>query len=323
MTRFGVTLAIMLCFARVHAQIPEMPQSEFEAMVEELSNWGRWGREDQIGALNLITPKKRLQAANLVKEGICISLAHPAATEVTPDNPNPYFHTMLRHGGSEGMWAMDELKVAYHGFAHTHMDSLCHLFYKGKMYNGFSRSEVTRLGARKLSIDNVQGGIFTRGVLIDIPALRGVDYLEPGEVILPEELIAWENRTGVRIQPGDVVLIRTGRWAAREAKGPWSVNASGAAGLHATCGRWIKARDIAMLGSDAGSDVAPSGVEGVTHPIHVLALHAMGVHILDCCDLEELHRVTQKLQRWDFLLQTAPIPVKGGTGSPLNPIATF
>ena len=148
--------------------------------------------------------------------------------------------------------------------------------------------------------DNVQGGIFTRGVPIDIPALRGVDYLEPGEVILPEELTAWENRTGVRIQPGDVVLIRTGRWAAREAKGPWSVNDSGAAGLHATCGRWIKARDIAMLGSDAGSDVAPSGVEGVTHPIHVLALHAMGVHILDCCDLEELHRVTQKLQRWDF-----------------------
>ena len=105
MTRFGVTLAIMLCFASVRTQNPEMPQSEFEAMVEELSNWGRWGREDQIGALNLITPEKRLQAAKLVKEGISISLA-PAATEVTPDNPNPYFHTMLRHGGvSEcGQW---------------------------------------------------------------------------------------------------------------------------------------------------------------------------------------------------------------------------
>ncbi len=323
MQRIILFLAMCLTASGAFAQVPELPQQEFEKMVKELSNWGRWGKDDQLGALNLITSEKRLEAVKLVKHGISVSLAHPAATEMTADNPSPYFHTMLRHGGTEGMWAVDELKVSYHGFAHTHMDSLCHLFYKGRMYNGYSRREVTELGARKLSIDNVQQGIFTRGVLIDIPALRGVEYLEPGEAIMPEELMAWENRTGTKVQPGDVVFIRTGRWAVRDAKGPWSVKESGAAGLYATCARWIKERDIAMLGSDAGSDVAPSRVEGVTHPIHILSLHAMGVHIFDCCDLEELHRVTQKLKRWDFLIQAAPIPVKGGTGSPLNPIATF
>lgn len=307
----------------VQAQVPEMAQKEFEKMVRELSNWGRWGKEDQFGALNLITPEKRLEAARLVKTGLSVSLAHPAATKITADNPSPYFHTMLRHGGTDGMWAVDELRVSYHGFAHTHMDSLCHLFYKGRMYNGFSRSEVKESGAQKLSIDNVKQGIFTRGVLIDIPALRGVDYLEPGAAIMPEELVAWENRSGTKVRPGDVVFIYTGRWAARDAKGPWSVDKSGAAGLHASCARWIKERDIAMLGSDAGSDVAPSRVEGITHPIHILCLHAMGIHIFDCCDLEELHRTTQKLKRWEFLIQAAPIPVKGGTGSPLNPIATF
>tara|TARA_B100000945_G_scaffold302188_1_gene285585 strand:- start:373 stop:1368 length:996 start_codon:yes stop_codon:yes gene_type:complete len=323
MKRCLIGLVIFLIVNSVYAQVPELPQKEFEKMVKELSNWGRWGKADQLGALNLITPEKRLEAARLVKHGISVSLANPAATEITADNPDPYFHTMLRHGKTEGMWAVDELKVSYHGFAHTHMDSLCHLFYKGKLYNGYSRREVTEKGAQKLSIHNVQQGVFTRGVLIDIPALRGVDYLEPGEAIMPEELVAWENRIGTKVQPGDVVFIRTGRWAAREAKGPWSVDQSGAAGLYVTCARWIKERDIAMLGSDAGSDVAPSRVEGVTHPIHILSLHAMGIHIFDCCNLEALHQTSQKLKRWDFLIQAAPIPVKGGTGSPLNPIATF
>ena len=170
MKRIIISLAMCLTATGAFAQVPELPQQEFEKMVKELSNWGRWGKDDQLGTLNLITPEKRLEAAKLVKHGISVSLAHPAATEMTADNPSPYFHTMLRHGGTEGMWAVDELKVSYHGFAHTHMDSLCHLFYKGKMYNGFSRKEVTERGARKLSIHNVQQGIFTRGVLIDIPA---------------------------------------------------------------------------------------------------------------------------------------------------------
>ena len=301
----------------------KMTKADVEKQIKEFSNWGRWGKDDQLGTLNLITAKKRVQAAQLVKLGISVSLARQAETAEAPDNPKPFGHQMLAWGAGDGPWAMDNFNVSYHGLAHTHMDSLCHLFYEGKMYNGFSRKQIKEKGANVLSIHNVRGGIFTRGVLIDIPELRGLKFLEPGSAIYPEELAAWENRTGVTVQAGDVVFIRTGRWARRAARGPWSVEDEGMAGLHASCGKWIRQRDIAMLGSDAAADVIPSQVPGVTHPIHVLTLHSMGVHIFDNCDLEDLSAKCKELKQWHFLIQAAPIPVKGGTGSPLNPIASF
>jgi kynurenine formamidase len=149
-----------------------------------------------------------------------------------------------------------------------------------------------------------------------------VPYLEPGAAIYPEDLDAWEKKTGIKIMAGDVIFVRTGRWARRAAVGPWAVN-SGSAGLHASCARWIKQRDVAMIGSDAASDVIPSGVEGVALPIHQLMIVAMGVHIFDNCDLEALSEACAKRNRWDFLLTAAPIAVTGGTGSPLNPVAIF
>jgi kynurenine formamidase len=301
-----------------------MTKEDVERLVQELSNWGRWGEEDQLGALNLITPQKRLEAARLVKEGISVSLAHKVETQAAPDNPMPFVHKMIVNGrDDEGEWAMDNFSVAYHGFAHTHMDSLCHMFYNGKMYNGFKREQVGPDGAEVLSIHNVRNGIFTRGVLIDIPKLRGVRFLEPGTPIYPEELEAWEQQAGLKVKSGDVVFIRTGRWARRAVTGPWDVTTEGAAGLHASCGKWLRERDIAMLGSDAAADVIPSGIDGVPHPIHVLTLHAMGVHIFDNCDLEAVAETAARLDRWEFLLTTAPLIVEGGTGSPLNPIATF
>ncbi|MFL2870340.1 MAG: cyclase family protein [Pirellulaceae bacterium] len=307
----------------LHAQVRDLTADDIDAWVKELSNWGRWGKSDQLGALNLITPKKRVQAAQLVKEGVSVSLSVIAQTEEAPDNPQPFIHTMLNWGkGTDSQWASDNFNVSYHGLVHTHMDSLCHLFYKDKLYNGFSRNDITETGANKLSIHNVQNGIFTRGILVDIPELRGVDYLEPGTPIYPEELERWEMRTGVKVEPGDVVFIRTGRFARRAEKGPWSQK-DGMAGLHASCAKWIHDRDIAMLGSDAASDVIPSGVTGIDFPIHLLTIHAMGIHIFDNCDLEALHAQCKKSKRWHFLIQSAPIPVKGGTGSPLNPIATF
>jgi kynurenine formamidase len=196
------------------------------------------------------------------------------------------------------------------------------MFWQGKMYNGFSQEEVTQKGASRLGIHNLKQGIVTRGVLIDIPHLKGVPYLEPGAAIYPEDLDAWEKKTGIKIMAGDVIFVRTGRWARRAAVGPWAVN-SGSAGLHASCARWIKQRDVAMIGSDAASDVIPSGVEGVALPIHQLMIVAMGVHIFDNCDLEALSEACAKRNRWDFLLTAAPIAVTGGTGSPLNPVAIF
>jgi kynurenine formamidase len=157
---------------------------------------------------------------------------------------------------------------------------------------------------------------------MDIPRLKGVSYLEPGSAIHPEDLDAWERRAGVRVASGDVVLIRTGRWARRAVTGPWDP-ATHAAGLYATCAEWLRRRDVAILGSDAASEVAPSGVEGVEQPIHQLVLIALGVPILDNCDLEAVAEAAAARKRWEFLLTTAPLPVPGGTGSPLNPIATF
>ena len=295
-----------------------LTKTDIDRMMTELSNWGRWGKDDQLGAMNLITPAKRKQAALLVKEGVPVSLAHDVEKERAADNSNPFQHTMIL----AGQFSLDSYSVSYHGYAHTHLDALCHVFYQGKMYNGFSQQEVTQKGAEKLSIRNLKEGIFTRGILIDIPRLRGVPYLEPETPIYPEDLDAWEKKAGIKVSSGDVIFIRTGRWARRIAVGPWDVGRH-AAGLHASCAKWLKDRGVAILGSDVASDVVPSQVEGVALPIHQLVLVAMGVNIFDNCDLEALSEAAAKRNRWEFLLTAAPLAVPGGTGSPLNPIATF
>ena len=303
------------------AATPPYTKADFESAMKELSNWGRWGPTDELGALNLITPEKRRSAAKLVREGVPVSLSHAAEKETAADNPRPFVHEMLSTSATPGAQShSDSFTVAHHGLVHTHLDALCHFFYDGKMYNGFAREEVTAKGAGKLSVYAAHNGIFTRGVLMDIPRLKGLPYLEPGTPIYPEDLDAWEKTAGLRVQPGDVVLIRTGRWARRAEKGPWS---GSLAGLHVTSARWLKSRDVAVLGSDAAQDVIPSGVEGVRQPIHLLVLVAMGMPILDNCDLEELSRAAQKRRRWDFLIATSPLAVPGATGSALNPIAIF
>ena len=252
-----LTIALLFPSHTVAQGKRRMSKADVEKLLKEVSNWGRWGKDDQLGALNLITDEKRVAAAKLVKLGKSVSLARTVEKKEAADNPNPFMHKMLMSGEGEGQWSVDNYSVSYHGLAHTHMDSLCHLFHNGRMFNGFSRKQVTQQGARKLAITNVKTGIFTRGVLMDIPRLRGVKYLEPGTPIYPEELEAWENRAGIKVRSGDVVFIRTGRWARRDEKGPWSAAKEGLAGLHASCAKWLKSRDVAMLGSDAASDVIP------------------------------------------------------------------
>ncbi len=298
--------------------------ADVDRWITELSNWGRWGKEDQLGALNLSTPDTRRAAAALVSEGVSVSMARDVETEKAVDNGNPFEHTMKSTGDDgHGHWASDNFSVAYHGYVHTHMDSLCHIFHDGKMYNGFPRGDVKKTGAEHLGIENVKDGIFARAVLFDIPALKGVDYLEPGSAIYVEDLEAWEKKAGVRVGSGDVIIIRTGRWARRDAKGPWSVGEAGAAGLHVSCVPWLRERDVAILASDGASDVIPSQVDGYSHPVHLITLHAMGVHIFDNLELEAVAAAAEKFGRWEFLLTVAPLAVPGGTGSPFNPIATF
>ena len=300
-----------------------LTKADVDRMMEELSNWGRWGKEDQLGAINLITPAKRLRAARLVQEGVSVSLARLVEKEEAADNPFPFGHKMLSTGlDNTAQFAVDTYTVSYHGHAHTHIDSLGHMFYRGKMYNGISRKEITEAGAQKLGISNVKTGIFTRGILVDLPRLKGVPYLEPGTPIYAEDLEAWEEKTGIKVGAGDALLIRTGRWKRRDLHGPWNVEEK-AAGLHVSSTAWLRKRDIAILGSEDASDVSPSRIEGLTRPVHQVMLIAVGVHILDCLDLEALSEAAQERNRWEFLLTAAPLAVSGGTGSPLNPIATF
>jgi len=302
------------------AEKHKLTKADVDKMMTDLSNWGRWGKDDQLGTLNFITPQKRKQAIGLVKEGISISLAHDVITEKMQDNPNPFNHKMiLLPPNQDTGYVMDEYSVNYHGMAHTHMDGLCHGVYQGKIYNGFPVTTADEKGCDKDSIEVAKKGIITRGVLMDIAALKGVDYLEPGTAIYPEDLDAWEKKAGVKVQSGDVVFIRTGRWARRAEKGP----SRGYAGLHASSAKWLHDKQVAILGSDDAQDVLPSGVPGVGLPVHQIVLVAMGLYIFDNCDLEELSKETAKRKKWDFMVTASPMAIVGGTGSPLNPIATF
>ncbi len=290
---------------------------EFDELFKQVSNWGRWGKDDQLGSVNLITAAKRKQALALAKTGVSVSLAHNPLTERAEDNSNPFEHTMLR-GNS-----MDRYAVSYHGYAHSHIDALCHILYKDQTYNGYPRAEVnTEKGCTKLGIDNLKQGIVSRGILIDAPRLKGVEYLEPGTPLYAEDVEAWEKKAGVKIGAGDVVLLRTGRWSRRAKLGPWNVGQS-AAGFHASIAPWFKTRGVAIVGSDVAEDVVPSRVEGIALPLHTLLITAMGVNLLDNQDLEAVAETASKLNRWEVRITVAPVPVTGGTGFPVNALAIF
>lgn len=325
MCKHGMVLLAMLVAVGFAAPRAQTSRSVTKAMVDrwmtELSNWGRWGNEDQRGTLNLMTPERGRKAVALAKDGVAVSLSHPYIEQRAEDATSPFGHEML---GLEppGPFVSDRFTVLFHGYAHSHMDALCHMSHEGKMYNGVPRSEVTAAGCAKLAITNARHGIIARGVLMDIARLKGVAYLEPGAPIYVEDLEAWEKQAGIRVRPGDIVLVRNGRWARRAAVGAWRT-AREAAGLHASVVPWLKARDVAMIGSDNTNDVMPSGVEGVSMPVHQLMLVALGMPLFDNLDLEAVAAEAARRRRWEFLLVAAPLVVTEATGSPLNPLAIF
>jgi kynurenine formamidase len=315
--RILVSLCILCLAPWLGAQSDhKMTKGDVDRWMSELSNWGRWGKEDQLGTLNLITPAKRRGAAALVKDGVVVSMAHEMLTEKAVDNTDPLAHTMLP---ATGGFHMDNYSVSFHGMGLTHFDALCHASYQGKLYNGFAADGINAQGCPQDSVFAVKDGIVTRGVLIDIARMKGVDYLEPGTPIYPEDLAEWEKRTGVRVSAGDAVFVRSGRWAMRVAKGP----GSRFAGLHASCAKWLHDRGVAVLGGDADPEVIPSGIDGVGAPMHLLALVAMGMPLFDECDLEELGKEAARRKRWTFLFTAGPLVVRGGTGAPINPVAVF
>jgi poly(3-hydroxybutyrate) depolymerase/kynurenine formamidase len=307
---------------RLSSQSREVTRETIARWSEELSNAGRWGAGDELGTLNLITPEHRVRAARLVTEGLSVSLSHDYLKERAEDATSPWEHELL--GSPQAGFLSDRYSIAYHGFAHSHMDALCHNSVDGVMYNGISRETVDTAGAGcvRLGITNVKQGVVTRGILMDIARLKGVEYLEPGTPIYVEDLEAWEREAGVRVGPGDVVLVRAGRWARRAEEGAWATGRL-AAGLHASVAPWLHQRGVAMLGSDYTNDALPSGIEGVAMPIHQLTLVSMGMWLFDNLDLEAVAETAAEQGRWEFMLVAAPLAVPGGTGAPLNPVAIF
>ena len=289
--------------------------AEFEKMFQEVSNWGRWGKDDQLGAANLVNAAKRRAAAALVKAGESVSLAHNLVTEKAADTPNPF--QMTNRGNTYGS--------TFHSTTHSHIDALCHLAHQGKTYNGYPFSEVHTDRCVKMGIQHLKNGVVTRGILIDIPLLKGVPYLEPGTPVYPEDIEAWEKKAGVKIGAGDAIFLRTGRWLRREKLGPWQLYPAppGEPGYHASVVPWLKRRDVAFVGADVSNDVVPSQVDGVALPFHTLTIVALGIYLFDAMDLEAAAATAAKLKRWEFMLVGGPLAVDGGTGSPINLTAIF
>jgi kynurenine formamidase len=301
----------------------QIPRDTFVAWMSRLSNTGRWGAQDQLGTLNLITPAKRRAAAQSVRDGVSISLSSDLVAGPDSNALRPLrFGLLVNRVDTLSSAAVDTLAFLIHGYAYSHIDALSHFLVAGQMYNGVGRDQLTPEGAKRLGVEAMQSGIVTRGVIIDVPKLRGVPYLVNGDAVTPADLELWEKRNGTRIEAGDVVLIRTGRGARVAATGPWRV-VRNASGPHPSLAAWLKSRDVAALGSDVANEVAPSVVPGVTDPMHLLSLIALGMPLMDDLDLEALAAEATARSRPTFLFVASPLRVRGGTGSPLNPLAIF
>jgi kynurenine formamidase len=303
----------------------DLSAGEFQQLFREVTNWDHWRDRPEVGALHFITAERIVAASGLVRRGLTVSLGRPLDTQAGIDNPEPAQHemTMLADvdiGSGSVRFTKDYVGVDYHNEGHSHIDALCHVAYKGFLYNGTPDNAVTARGATADSIEVLANGLVGRGVLLDIPRLRGLSWLEPGQHVFRADLEAAEREQGVTVGEGDVLLVRTGHSRRLSELGPWPV-ADLKSGLHPTAMPFVAERGVSALGGDGNSDTAPSSTEGVDFPIHVLALNAMGVHLLDYLQLEDLLTACERAGRWEFLFVAAPLRIPGGTGSPVNPLA--
>jgi kynurenine formamidase len=338
-----------------NAQTEKYPRNltkeDVDRWMTEMSNWGKWGKDDQAGTVNLITPARRKAAAALVHDGVSVSMsldadlpkegptsgpppgappagapgAQPAGRGAGGANRTTWTLTSRPPGAQPrdvAAYVVDNIAVSYHGNNTTHLDAPSHIYYKGQIYNGYPQTSYTDRGAGKDDVMGMKDGILTRGVLFDIPKLKGVPFLGDDEAIYVEDLEAWEKKAGFRVETGDAVLVRTGRWVRVKEKGPLNLNQA-TPGLYASCVKWLRERGASILGSDVVQDVRPSRIEGVNQPIHQLALMAMGMPLIDNADLEALSEAAAQRRRWTYMLTMNPLRVPGATGGPVNPIATF
>jgi len=297
----------------------------------ELSNWGRWGADDEIGTLNLITPERVAAAAATVQEGHVVSCAiafdaagpMPGVGRINPK------HTMTQTGHDQVFpggfhYADDDLELTLQ--CGTQWDALSHVYYDDQLYNGKPASVITADGAQANSIDRLRERVVGRGVLLDVAAALGVDAIADGTAISPDDLDATADAHGVTVTPGDVLLVRTGRMGRVHRDGEWgqSYVFGPAPGLSVRCAHWLKAKDVAAVGCDnVGVEVMPPEVEDCMMPLHMICLRDIGLTFGEIFDLERLATVAHERGRFEFFFVAAPLPITGAVGSPINPIAIF
>jgi kynurenine formamidase len=299
-----------------------------------LSNWGRWGEDDTRGTLNLITAEQVRRAAALVREGITVSCAREVDfTGSRKEDPGRALHFMNHTGTSApahgGGGANDWVILPLHGLVITHLDAHAHMFWDGRMYNGQDARLVTaEQGARRGNLAPAAGGIVGRGVLLDIAALHGVPWLAEGHEISATELDDAARRQGVEPEPGDIVMVRTGYGQRRRTD---LLTGDGGEprdfqpelpGLGAGTLPWMHAHDVAVVGTDTGTEARPSRYSWLA-PFHAVAMVAMGLWIVDNYDLEDLTQTCERLGRYVFMATIAALRLKNSTGSPVNPLALF
>jgi kynurenine formamidase len=298
--------------------------TQFQDLHERLRNHPGGGNGDERGALRHLTAERMVAAAAEFRLGQTVTMAAPLAGSGA-DNPEPGARHMKHLPGEASevaglSFAEDQLALNIHGNADSHIDALCHVSYGGALYGGAEPGKVTTQGAAVLSVDDLRDGIAGRGVLLDIPGYRGTSWLEPGDFVTPEDLAGASETQQTTITPGDLVFIRVGHRARRDTLGPWDVS-SVRAGLHPDALVYLAEHHIAVLGCDSNSDTAPSLVDDVAFPVHVLAINALGLHLLDYLQFEDLRAACRAAGRWTFLTVIAPLRLPRATGSPVNPIA--
>jgi len=313
------------------ANLPEVTDEYCESLWSRVCNWGRWGVDDQLGALNLVTDDKRRRVAAGVRRGVAIGLGNPWPVTPAPDNPWPAEHRMMRAGddpdypGVQGLSvALDYLGVACHGAATSHIDALCHVFVKGRMYNDFPAADVKSTGALRNDVWPMRDGIVTRGVLLDVPRAVGLPYLGGDARISVAQLEAAETAAGLRVESGAVLVVHIGREARIAAEGPFDPGLAGLAGLHPECLPWLHERGVAVLGADGMNDPQPNWTAPRWPlPVHYLGICGMGMTLLHNLETGRLASYCAEICQWSFLLTIAPLKARGATGSPVNPIAMF
>jgi kynurenine formamidase len=299
--------------------------SDYDAYRTRFCNWGRWGDDDELGTLNHVTPDARRAAAGLVREGHAVSLSRPIDTAAGPANPYPSHH-FIAMAGSGGM--LDYIGMFIHGLTQTHIDALCHVASAdGRAWNGKPMARGLPAG-HEGTIDFLRSGIVTRGVLYDVPRLRGTEFVTPGAPVQGWELSDAAAAQGVEPRRGDAVVIRSGHAPFWRSQGHPPTFAS-LAGVHASCIEFLYETDASMLVWDMQD--APTADQGIPNPIgrdipigmhvHHIVLPYMGMPIVDNAELEELAEECGRLGRWEFELVVSPLHIPGGTGSPVNPLA--